>query len=224
MIEKIEAIIFDMDGVLVDSEPHHMEIEKKLFRKYRLPVSTKEHHSYMGMAGNEMWEKLNQVHQAGLDVPEMVRVNYQECNTHFSSMEKIEPMPGLLPLLQAIQKAEIPLAVASSANIETIGIILGKTGLRSYFQEVVSGSMVEKSKPEPDVFLYTAGLLKTAPEHCLVIEDSINGVKAAKAAGMFCVAYSGSPTSPAEIPLADVQIKHFNELERMLKTHGMLTN
>lgn len=224
MIGKIEAIIFDMDGVLVDSEPHHMEIEKKLFRKYDLQVSDKEHQSYMGMAGNEMWENLNHNHQAGLDVPEMVRLNYLECNNHFSLMEKIEPMPGLLPLLEAIQKADVPMALASSAGIETIAIILEKTGLRNYFSHVVSGSMVEKSKPEPDVFLYTARLLQTAPQQCLVIEDSVNGVKAAKAAGMFCVAYSGSPASPAEIPLADVQIKHFNELERMLKTHRILMN
>ncbi len=168
--------------------------------------------------------ELNQKHEAGLDVPEMIRMNYLECNKHFSSMENIEPMPGLLPLLEAIQKAAIPLAVASSANLETIDIILEKTGLRNYFQEVVSGSMVEKSKPEPDVFLYTASLLQTAPEHCLVIEDSINGVKAAKAAGMFCVAYSGTPTSPMEISLADVQINHFNELERLLKVHGKISN
>ena len=214
-LKKLEAVIFDMDGVLVDSEPHHVAIEKKLFQKMGLPVSDEEHTGYMGTATDAMWEKVKQNHDADFDVDEMVQLNYEECNRHFSSLEKLEPMPGLRGVLQVFHEKNIPVAVASSSGPETIEIILKKTGLRTYFQEVVSSTMVEKSKPAPDIFLHAAGRLKADPQKCMVIEDSSNGVKAAKAAGMFCVAYSGAETSQPQ-PEADIQINHFEELERML--------
>ena len=215
-LKCLEAVIFDMDGVLVDSEPHHVEIEKKLFRKLGLSVSGEEHAGYMGTATDAMWKKVKQNHDANLDVAEMVKLNYQECNNHFSALEELEPMPGLVNVLKVLQERNIPMAVASSSGLETIKIILERTGIIKFFQIIVSGSMVEKSKPEPDIFLHAAGLLKVEPQKCMVIEDSSNGVKAAKAAEMFCVAYSGAETSHSQ-PEADIQINHFEELERILK-------
>lgn len=222
MIDKIEAIIFDMDGVLIDSEPHHMKIEKRLFEKYHLRVSDEEHRSYMGMASHEMWAKINESHGAKINVPEAIALNYQECKSYFSSLEKTTPMPGLHPLLTVLKNNDVPMAVASSAGVETIDIILEKTGLTHFFGVVVSGTQVENSKPAPDIFLHTARLLQKAPEHCLVVEDSINGVRAAKAAGMFCVAYAGTATSPAQHPEADIRISHFDELDTLLKKHEIL--
>ena len=215
-LKILEAVIFDMDGVLVDSELHHVEIEKKLFQKLGLPVTEDEHAGYMGTATDAMWKKVKQNHDAKLDVEEMVKLNYQECNHHFASLDKLEPMPGLLNLLEVLHERDIRMAVASSSGMETIKIIIERTGLTKYFQEVVSGSMVEKSKPEPAIFLHAANLLKVNPLNCMVIEDSSNGVKAAKAAGMFCVAYSGASTSHPQ-PGADIQINHFEELERIMK-------
>lgn len=215
-MKTFEAVIFDMDGVLVDSEPHHVEIEKKLFQKFGLPVTEKEHVGYMGTATDTMWKKVNQNHQGGLDVAEMLKLNYQECNNHFSSLEKMEPMPGLVNVLEVIKKRNIPMAVASSSSFETINIILEKAELKNYFQQIVSSSMVAISKPDPDIFLHAAQLLQADPANCMVIEDSSNGVKAAKAAGMFCVAYSGAATGQKQ-PEADIQINHFEELERIMK-------
>ena len=155
-MKGLEAVIFDMDGVLVDSEPHHVEIEKRMFQKLGLPVSEEEHAGYMGVATDAMWEKVNRNHQAGLDLAEMVKLNYQECNNHFSSLDKIEPMSGLVNVLELLQKRNIPMAVASSSGFDTIEIILERTGIKKFFQTIVSGSMVEKSKPEPDIFLHAA--------------------------------------------------------------------
>ena len=215
-LKTLEAVIFDMDGVLVDSEPHHVAIEKKLFQKLGLPVSEEEHAGYMGVATDAMWEKVNRNHQAVLDVREMVKLNYQECNRHFSSLEKLEPMPGLVNVLKLLHQRNMPMAVASSSGLETINIILERTGLKKFFRQVVSSTMVNKSKPAPDIFLHAANRLKAKPEKCMVIEDSSNGVKAAKAAGMFCVAYSGAETSQPQ-PEADIQIYHFEELKRIMK-------
>ena len=215
-LKKLEAVIFDMDGVLVDSELHHIKIEKKLFQKLGLSVSDEEHADYMGTATNTMWEKVKRNHHADIDVAEMVQLNYRECNRHFSSLEKLEPMPGLTEVLKILHDRNIPMAVASSSGLETIEIILEKTGLYTYFQKVVSSSMVSHSKPAPDIFLHAASRLKVDPAKCIVIEDSSNGVKAAKAADMYCVAYSGAVTSHPQ-PGADFQINHFDELGRILK-------
>lgn len=215
-MKRMEAVIFDMDGVLVDSEPHHIDIEKKLFKKLGLSVSEEEHAGYMGVATDAMWEKVNRNHQADLNIDKMVKMNYEECNNHFSSLEELEPMPGLVNVLNILQEQNIPIAVASSSGFETIKIILKRTGIINFFQVIVSGSMVEKSKPEPDIFLQAANLLNVEPHDCIVIEDSSNGVKAAKAAGMFCVSYSGAETSSPQ-PEADIRINHFAELERILK-------
>ena len=91
--------------------------------------------------------------------------------------------------------------------------ILEKSGLRKYFQHTVSSSEVGKSKPEPDVFLHAAKLLGVAPENCVVFEDSKNGIKAAKAAGMFCIAYSGANSGEQDRSHADLQIDNYDELK-----------
>ena len=132
---------------------------------------------------------------------------------YFQSLEKIEPMPGLVNLLEKLQNCGIPMAVASSSDKVIIDIILEKTGLRKYFSHAVSSSEIGKSKPEPDVFLHAAKLLGVPPESCLVFEDSKNGIKAAKAAGMYCIAYSGGNSGHQDQTQADSRIADFNELE-----------
>ena len=215
-LKILEAVIFDMDGVLVNSEPHHVAIEKKLFQKMGLSVSDEEHAGYIGIATDAMWKKVKRNHHADFDVDEMVELNYKECNRHFSSLEELEPMPGILVVLKLFLDKNIPMAVASSSSLETIEIILEKAGLRTFFEQVVSSTMVNNSKPAPDIFLHAAGRLKVEPEKCMVVEDSFNGVKAAKAAGMYCVAFAGAENSQPQTG-ADIRINHFKELECILK-------
>lgn len=212
-MNKPQAVIFDMDGVLVDSEPFHFENESRMFRKLGLDISDEEHSHFTGVATDVMWRQISETHELPLSVAELTELTVLESNQYFGSLEKIEPLPGLVDLLEKLVAAEIPLAVATSSDTVTMKNILEKSGLRKYFRFTVCRDDVANSKPEPDVFLLAAKLLEVPPENCLVFEDSKNGIKAAKAAGMFCIAYSGGNSGHQDQTLADSRIAHFNELE-----------
>lgn len=213
---SIKAIIFDMDGVLVDSEPHHVKIEKQFFAKLNLNISDEEHSMYMGKATDVMWSEIIHDKKLSYSGKELVEQTEKISKQHFSR-QKLAPMNGLEELLVRLKRSKIPLAVASSSGQEIIDVILKNSGLDKYFKHTVSSELVGGSKPEPDIFLYTAKLLGVKPEECIVIEDSTNGIKAAKAANMFCIAYNGVSVNNQDQSLADVQIESFLELENVLK-------
>lgn len=121
-------------------------------------------------------------------------------------------MPGVEHLIKQLKKNEFPLALASSSYPEVIEIILQKTGLKHYFDVVVDSQMAGASKPEPDIFLLAAQKLGIQPERCVVIEDSTNGIEAAKSAGMYCVAYAGPGSELQDQSRADIIISDFGEL------------
>lgn len=213
----IKAIIFDMDGVLVDSEPHHVSIEKKHFSKLGLEISDEEHSTYMGKATDIMWKEIIHNKNLSYNSKDLVEQTVNESITHFSSQEDLVSMPGLIRVLDKIKCKGIPMAVASSSGQAVIDILLDKIGVKKYFQYTVSSELVGGSKPDPGIFLYAANLLEVKPEECIVIEDSSNGVRAAKAANMYCVAYNGASIGNQNQSLADVQINHYSELEKIVE-------
>ena len=217
--KPLKAVIFDMDGVLVNSEPHHIIIEKQLFAQLNLDISDAEHSSYMGKSSEQMWTEIIRNHNLSLKAEELAQRNTDKIIEYFSGLNEIELMPGIVDLLEKIFQKRIPMAVASSSDAETIEIILSRTGLRKYFLHTVSSGLVDKGKPEPDIYLYTAGLLSVKPEECLVIEDSVNGMKAAKAANMLCVAFKGVNSAGQNHDLADESIDDFSQLPAILQKY-----
>jgi beta-phosphoglucomutase family hydrolase len=215
--KPVKALIFDMDGVLVNTEPHHIFLEKKLFAGLKLNITEEEHNTYMGKANDVMWRELIQKYNLPYKVQELAERNKKEIIKYFSEMKEIELMPGIIDILEKLYQKRIPMAVASSSVAETIEIILSRTGLRKYFLYRVNSGLVKRSKPAPDIFLYTADLLSVKPEQCMVIEDSENGIKAAKAAGMFCVAYTGKSSGSQDQSLADECIDDFSQLKAILQ-------
>ena len=215
-MNKIKAVIFDMDGVLVDSEPFHIQNEKMIFKKLGLDISDEEHTGYMGVATDVMWKMIVSDKKLSLDIKETTALTIKESLYFLQSLPKIEPMPGLIGLLENLKQQQFPMAVASSSDPGTIEIILEKSGLRKYFDFAVSSVEAGKSKPEPDVFLYAAKLLNVSPENCLVIEDSKNGIKAAKSAKMLCIAYSGTSTGEQDHSQADMHFNHFSEMKKRI--------
>ncbi|NOR75801.1 MAG: HAD-IA family hydrolase [Draconibacterium sp.] len=210
-----KAIIFDMDGVLVDSEPHHVKIEKQLFEKLNLNISDEEHSTYMGKATDVMWKEIIHDKRLRYSSKELVKQNVEISKEHFAQ-QKLAPIDGLVELLEKLKKNKILMAVASSSGQEIIAVILKSNGLDKYFKYMVSSELVGGSKPEPDIFLHTAKLLSVNPEECIVIEDSTNGIRAAKAANMFCIAYNGVSVNNQAQSLADIQITNFSQIENIL--------
>jgi beta-phosphoglucomutase family hydrolase len=212
----IEAVIFDMDGVLVDTEPLHTEIEKRQFRMNGISLTDEEHRQFMGTTSENMWREIGRRQQLNISVERLIEQNTTESLQFFTERSEIPVMPGIFALLEKLKSKQYPHALASSSVPEIIELILMKTGLKPYFQVIVSSQEAGRSKPEPDVFLLAARKLNIAPANCLVIEDSYNGIKAAHTAGMRCVAYQSPAADPKTQKEADFIIKSFEQLEQMI--------
>lgn len=215
-LPDFDAFIFDMDGVLIDSETFYSEMEQVNFRLLGLNISHEEHITYQGTATDEMWKKIKEKHNVQNTVDELVKMTNDLTIPVFRKMEKIDPMRGVLDLLLALEKKNIPLALASSSYPEVIEIVLEKTKLKKFFGVVVNSRMAGNSKPAPDIFLLASEKLDILPHKCIVVEDSANGIAAAKAAGMFCIAFNGPGSEHQDQSKADVIIKDYNHLTQAL--------
>ncbi len=211
-ITKFDAVIFDMDGVLVNSEPFYVKVEQENFKKLGLNITHEEHVTYQGTATDLMWKMVIEKHDLTQTVEELVEMSNSVVTPYFQSLKKIEPMPGVFDLICFLHEKNIPMGLASSSYRDVIEIILQKTGLKMYFKVVVDSKMAGASKPKPDIFLLAAKKLGMKPENCMVIEDSTNGIKAAKKAGMCCVAFAGPGSEFQNQSEADIIIKNFQEL------------
>lgn len=189
-MKKPKAVIFDMDGVLVDTEPFHYENENRMFQKLGIEVTDEEHDHFTGIATDRMWQHLVNSRNLPYSVAALTKMTISQGLETLQSLESLPASPGLIELLEKFRSLKMPLAVATSSDAETMQFILQKAGLQNYFQVTVCRNDVANSKPAPDVFLKAAHLLEVTPDDCLVFEDSQNGISAAKAAGMFCIACS----------------------------------
>ena len=212
-LPDFEAVIFDMDGVLVNSEPFYVEVEQQNFHQLGLFISAEEHQTYQGAATDRMWQLIKEKHGVSQSVDELVEMTHTLVTPYFQSLEKIDPMPGVEKLIKKLKENGVPLALASSSYADVIEIILQKTGLKNKFKVVVDSKMAGSSKPEPDIFLLAAEKLEVQPEKCLVIEDSTNGIAAAKTARMYCIAFAGPGSELQDQSQADWIIENFDEVE-----------
>ncbi len=201
-----------MDGVLVDSESFYKRVEKKLFRQLGLEISEKEHQTYQGTATDRMWQLIKDKHGLDQPVEELFEMTNALVTSCFNALKKMDPMPGVEPLIIKLKAKGIRLAVASSSFPDAIDAILKKTGLEKYFELVVDSRMGIASKPDPAIFLLAAKKMKVLPENCLVIEDSANGIKAAKRARISCIAFAGPGSEFQNQSEADWIISDFSQL------------
>ncbi len=207
-----KAILFDMDGVIIDSEPVRQMLEKQLFKKLGIDVTDQEHQSYVGTTSEGMWHGIKNNHEIPHSVEELVEMEQSNYLNHLEKHNDQHPMPGVIDLIKNLHENGMTLVVASSACMKNIEIVVKKFELEKYFTKLVSGEEVPKGKPAPDVFLEAAKRINMTPKECVVIEDAMNGVIAAKAAGMKCVGISSPHRVPQDLSKADLIITSPKEI------------
>ena len=180
--EMKKAVIFDMDGVIFDSESLYIECWKQVGIEYDLADVEEMSHKMIGI--NEAHTRIifDEYYRGTRDY-DVCRPRVSEL-FHERSANGLPVKPGVYEMVCFLKENHIPVALASSTGIRTVTRELKEAGLDQAFNCVIGGDMIKKSKPEPDIFLAAAGELGFAPEKCYVLEDSYNGIRAASAAGM----------------------------------------
>lgn len=217
IINKIKGVVFDMDGVIVDSEPLQFECSIKTLREYGIDVTKEDLEKYVGTADHMMWGEFIAQHSLDTTVEKMRKIQNDYRDVLFTK-ENIIPVEGVVALIKELYKKNIKIGLASSSPIYFIEMVLQSLDLYDYFHGIVSGQEVEKSKPEPDIYLKAASLIGVEPQFCLAIEDANTGVHAAKAAGIFTLGYQNPNSGKQDLTAADIIIKHMDEVVRILET------
>lgn len=211
MNANLKAVIFDMDGVIADSEPIHFQAEKDLFGSYGIILNDAELHAYMGYEIRSMLKQLAEKHHLNVDPAELYR--RQKINLLKRMRNGVKPIPGSLELIRTIHLKGIPLGLATSSFRELADEMIDRFQIRSCFRTVVTVDDISRSKPDPEIFLKAASGLSVRPIECLVIEDSTNGVHAAKAAGMKCIGFNSSNSRNQNLKSADLIILDLRDLQ-----------
>lgn len=186
MKKHLEAVIFDMDGTLVDTEPLWQESDRRFAEALGLVFTPSEWRGFVGMGGRAFASLIKERLRLDIDLDDLAQRKDESYMEH--ARGKIKPHREMVKLVKALVIQGLNLAIASGSSKRVIEFTLKEAGLGKDFIEKVSADEVPRGKPQPDIFLETARRLGVDPANCLVVEDSVHGVEAALAAGMHCVA------------------------------------
>jgi len=187
----IKGVIFDMDGVLVDSEEYICRAGIEMFREKGLSVGPEDFKPFTGMGENRYLGGVAEKYGFPFDVEKDKGRTYEIYKEIVHG--KLEALPGVFDFMEKCRSLGFKMAIASSADEIKVMINLEEIGLQpALFDAIINGQEVERKKPFPDIFIRTADEIKLRPEQCLVIEDAVSGVKAAKDAGCRCLALTTS--------------------------------
>lgn len=209
----ITTVIFDMDGVIVDTEPVHHYAYHRHFSELGITVTDKMYATFTGFSTKNTYQKLKEQFGLTHEIDFLVNQKREIFNDAFDNKKDLFLLDGVENLIKDLHSNEMQLVLASSASKVTIERIFNRFNLHPYFSHVVSGEDFPKSKPDPAIFIEAVRLSNSPTENCIVIEDSTNGIKAAKAAGIFCVGYKSLHSKLQDLSAADIIINHFSELD-----------
>lgn len=208
----IQTVIFDMDGVIVDTEPVHHYAYFQHFKQLNIEVSDELYRTFTGNSTRNVFQKIKEMFNLPHEVEDLIQTKRSLFNDAFDTKEDLYLIDGVEDLIKDLHQNNIQLIVASSASKVTIDRVFNRFNLNQYFTHKVSGEDFPKSKPHPAIFEHAASLSIAPKENCIVIEDSTNGVEAAVAANIFCVGYDSLHSKDQDLSKSNVLIKHFSEL------------
>lgn len=206
----ITAVIFDMDGVIADSEYFNVKAKHIQLQQAGVEVDWHYHDKFLGTTHEFMWTEMKKEFGLKEEVPYYIN-QWVEVRKKLIEEEGLKPMPGVVDLIRELKEQDLKLAVASSSLKEDIMENMNLFGITDCFDAFVSGSECENGKPDPEIFLRAAEAIGKKPDECIVVEDSTAGVQAAKSAGMFCIGYAPEDAVKQDVHLADKVIKEFSD-------------
>ncbi|MDP9960249.1 HAD family hydrolase [Chryseobacterium lathyri] len=210
---SLKAVLFDMDGVIVDTEPLHRKAYFATFDELEITVSEDLYTSFTGASTKRVCETLIQKFDLNHTHEAIAGIKRSYFKDYFDNDEEFDLIPGVRELIQHYKENNIKLILASSATMTTINMVFEKFGLEQYFSGKISGAALKESKPHPEVFLLAAEMAEESVENCMVIEDSTNGILAANRAKIFCAAYRSPHSKNQDYTLADIVVTDYEELE-----------
>jgi beta-phosphoglucomutase family hydrolase len=205
------AVIFDMDGTMIDNTPYHFKSWQMLFKKYGKGELTKQTY-YTEISGVPVMETVKRIFGHDKDEAELkALLNEKEEFYRSSYAPFVAPVNGLENFLTELKDAGVPMAMATSATVQDINFILDRIPVRDDFNVIINSTMVSKPKPDPQIFLKAAEKLGSDPAKCVVFEDSLAGIRSANSAGMKVVAITTGHTAD-ELRPVDLVINDYSEL------------
>lgn len=221
----LKAVLFDMDGVIVDTEPLHHKAYYGMFQAINISVTEAHYQSFTGQSTINVCKSLCDHFSLPHHPTELVQLKRQIFKDLFYNDPSLQLLDGVLERIQEYHAKGLTLVLASSASMTTINNVFDRFDLNRYFTAKLSGADLQASKPHPEIFLKAAQAAGADTKHCVVIEDSTNGIQAAKAAGIYCVGYQSKHSKNQDYSHANTVVNHFDELNytqlcQLLAAHG----
>ncbi|MCR6096371.1 beta-phosphoglucomutase [Salipaludibacillus agaradhaerens] len=208
-MERLQAVIFDLDGVLADTVHYHFLATKKVADLEGVPFTPEMNEAFQGMSRKHMIKEIvKEAPKAYIesDLDKLAELKNDYYKSYIKSLSSRDILPGMLSFLNELKEADIPMAIASSSsNARTV---VARLGIEHFFQIIINAKSIKKMKPDPEIFLTAADRLKVPYDNCVAIEDSWAGITAIKATPMFSVGIGESPA----VREADLHITHTQDL------------
>lgn len=210
---ELKAVLFDMDGVIVDTEPLHHKAYHGMFKEVGIDVSDELYESFTGKSTKNVCLQLKEKFNLSHSVDELMAKKRVLFKHYFDTDPDFDLLSGVRELIQFYHKNGVKLILASSASMNTINWVFDRFDLNQYFIGKISGADLKESKPNPEIFIKAQELSGENKENCIVIEDSTNGIKAAFDANIYCIAYKSPHSKNQDYSLANKIIDKFEDAQ-----------
>ena len=208
----LKAVLFDMDGVIVDTEPLHHKAYKFMFSEVGIKVSDVMYEGFTGQSTHAICSFLCKNFKLKQSPQELVQLKRDRFTKLFHEDDALQLLHGVEELIKDYHASGLTLVLASSASMFTINNVTKRFGLDQYFSTKLSGADLKASKPHPEIFINAAKAAGVSPSECFVIEDSTNGIIAAKEAGIFCIAYKSEHSKDQDYSRADMLVSDYSDI------------
>jgi HAD superfamily hydrolase (TIGR01509 family) len=209
----LQGVLFDMDGVIVDTEPLHHKAFYQMFDEVGIEVSPALYESFTGQSTINICKYLCDYFDVKKAPESLMRIKQNNFKQLFANDSSLQLIDGVLDIIKEYHENELKLVLASSASMMTIDNVFERFNLNQYFIAKFSGADLQQSKPHPEIFEKAAQATGYERANCMVIEDSTNGIKAANAAGIFCVGYDSKHSKNQDYSIANMVISDFQEIQ-----------